>query len=289
MKRLWLEMELHKLEFKFTIATDLKLCNILLGLMNHSSLHPCCWCDIDMYNLDKKGNQRTFASLLDLFFDYFNANVDRSKAKDFGNVIHTSIIEDDCMDMSTPVVFKVPPPELHLLSGPTLHLYDSLDKLWPGVISWLDSINVKKTDNQGGSLEGNDCTKMLKNIEKLENICPDMFRGYVDTFKKFNEVLSSCYGNDLTKDYKDKLEEFRSSFLALNISVTPKVHAVMFHIEEFCEHSGTGLGPYSEQTSESLHHEWKKTRSDYHVKQTSNPKYSENLLAAVRKFNSLNI
>ena len=33
-KRLWLEMSIDKLSRSFTISTDLKLCNILLGLMS---------------------------------------------------------------------------------------------------------------------------------------------------------------------------------------------------------------------------------------------------------------
>ena len=46
-KRLWLETGIEKISRPFTIATDLKLANILLGLMSHSSQHPCCWCDIN--------------------------------------------------------------------------------------------------------------------------------------------------------------------------------------------------------------------------------------------------
>ena len=53
-KRLWLEYGIDKLKRNFTIATDLKLCNILLGLMSHTSTHPCCWCNIIKGNLDKK-------------------------------------------------------------------------------------------------------------------------------------------------------------------------------------------------------------------------------------------
>ena len=54
-KKLWIETGLHTLQRDYTIATDLKLCNILLGLMSHSSLHPCCWCDIDKHNLALEG------------------------------------------------------------------------------------------------------------------------------------------------------------------------------------------------------------------------------------------
>ena len=41
-RTLWRSIGLHQLSYNFTIATDLKLCNILLGLMTHSSMHPCC-------------------------------------------------------------------------------------------------------------------------------------------------------------------------------------------------------------------------------------------------------
>ena len=43
-KKVWLSIGLQSMQKSFTIATDLKLCNILLGLMSHSSMHPCCWC-----------------------------------------------------------------------------------------------------------------------------------------------------------------------------------------------------------------------------------------------------
>ena len=55
MKKLWICIGLHRLNRKFTIATDLKLCNILLGLMSHSSTYPCCWCEIHHQMLHKNG------------------------------------------------------------------------------------------------------------------------------------------------------------------------------------------------------------------------------------------
>ena len=67
LKKLWFSMGLNSLEYPYTIATNLKFCNILLGLMSHSSIHPCCWYNVDKYHLDKKGTERTFASICKLF------------------------------------------------------------------------------------------------------------------------------------------------------------------------------------------------------------------------------
>ena len=286
-KKLWNCVGLTSLERSFSIATDLKLCNILLGLMSHSSSHPCCWCDVDKDNLYKRGTQRTLASLEDLFWKYFCAGSKKDKAKDFGNVIHLPIMEN--VDTSMPVLDIVPPPELHLMLGPVNHMYDELNKVWLKSEDWLKSCYVKKSDYHGGKFEGNECRKLLKNIDSLENLCPEINKNFVAAFSDFNDVVSSCYGSDLKSNYKRTIAKFRASFLKLNISVTPKVHAVFYHIEEFCALKGMGLGPFSEQTSESIHHEFTKLWENYLIKDLSHPLYAEHLLHAVQMFNSLNL
>ena len=272
---------------KFTIATDLKLINILLGLQNHSCSHPCCWCDVQKDELHKKGKQRTFGSLIDLFFNYSDANAKRDDAAKYGNVIHLPLIE--AQENDTPVIQIVPPPELHLLLGPTNKLYSSLERVWPALEGWLQSIHIKKTEYHGGQFEGNDCRKILKRINSLEEICPAEFLPFITAFRSFNAVVESCYGYRLADDYRDKIKQFRIDYLKLGISVTPKIHAVFYHIEEFCEYSGMGLGPFSEQTAESLHHEFVKCWENFFVKDFDNPAYPDRFLAAVKVFNSLHL
>ena len=70
-------------------------------------------------------------------------------------------------------------------------------------------------------------------------------------------VVLSCYGRVLSPNYKDQINFFRRSYKNLKISVTPKIHAVLFHIIEFCDSKGMGLSPRSEQASESVHHDFK--------------------------------
>ena len=66
-KRLWISIEIQALQKKYTVATDLKLCNIILGMMSHGSCHPCAWCDVAKENLCKKSKQRTISNLMELF------------------------------------------------------------------------------------------------------------------------------------------------------------------------------------------------------------------------------
>ena len=92
LKRIWLETDIETFRREYTIATYLKLCNILLGLMTHSSAHPCCWCDVKKGNLDKKGVSRTIANMMELFWNYFEARAVKKHAKDYGNVVHPQYV-----------------------------------------------------------------------------------------------------------------------------------------------------------------------------------------------------
>ena len=48
---------------------------------------------------------------------------------------------------------------------------------------------------------------------------------------------------------------------SLGISETPSIHAVKVHIQDFLERNGdgSGLGIFSEQASESVHHDWEES------------------------------
>jgi hypothetical protein len=56
---------------------------------------------------------------------------------------------------------------------------------------------------------------------------------------------------------------FKNDFLVLNSSVTPKLHAIFFHIPQFCEKEQKGLGFFCEQASEAVHSDFKKTWNRY--------------------------
>ena len=74
--------------------------------------------------------------------------------------------------------------------------------------------------------------------------------------------------------------------MKLGISVTPKIHTVILHIVEFCKIMGRELGPWNEQTGQSVHHDLKETWKRYKVNDTDREIYGENLLKAVSAYNS---
>ena len=85
-KRLW--MYGNEYLRNYTVATDLKLCNTLLGMLNPSSCHRYGWYDITKDALQKKGNRCTISSLMNFFWHFFESRNQKLEAKKFGNVIH---------------------------------------------------------------------------------------------------------------------------------------------------------------------------------------------------------
>ena len=53
--------------------------------------------------------------------------------------------------------------------------------------------------------------------------------------------------------------------MQLEVSVTPKIHAVFYHIQESCDLTGSGLGHWNEHRSE-LHQEFHKYWEKYLAK-----------------------
>jgi len=140
----------------------------------------------------------------------------------------------------------------------------------------------------GGSFTGNSCKKLLKNLDFLEENLPISLLKYVTCLKAFDDVTKSTFRTNLDPSYKTTINHFKSSFLKLGIKTTPKIHAVFFHVQEFCEKTDLGLGTYSEQASEAVHSDFSVIWNRFKVLE-NNPTFSNQLLAAVTFYNTSHI
>ena len=59
----------------------------------------------------------------------------------------------------------------------------------------------------------------------------------------------------------------------------------MFHVPEFCQNEMKGLAKHTEQTIESMHHDFQQTWLNYKVPET-HKQYERKLLDAVVAYNS---
>ena len=176
------------------------------------------------------------------------------------------------------------PPKLHLLTGPVNTIFKAMEKEWPDVANWTRACRVEKDEYHGGTFNGNSCRKLLRSSDLLRSICPPMCLKYADVFKAFNCVVESCYGDEVSPDFENHIQEFRHTFEGLDISVTPKIHCVLHHVPQFCQRYSCGLGKHSEQASESVHAHFKSFWAKYKVPK-SHPEYAARLLRAVKEFN----
>ena len=152
---------------KFIISCDLKLANIMCGLQNHASSHPCTWCDVDSRCLSSCGSIRTLGSLMNCYQAFKRSGGDVRVAKSFGNVFHEPIITGSSDSL---ILELIPPMELHLLLGVVNHLYKSLKNVWPKASQWPAALYIDEEPFHGGHFAGNQCYKLLNNLDLLQHL-----------------------------------------------------------------------------------------------------------------------
>lgn len=218
------------------------------------------------------------------FWKYYDSGAERKDAKKFGNVVHPSLLASE--RDTTAIISLVQPPELHLLTGPFNTMYTAMLSVWPGSVQWLEKCHVRREQQQGGCFTGNSSSKLLKNVDILDCICPLECKPFVRAFRSFRNVVCGCYGELLNPRFKELIASFRQDYLDLGINVTPKVHMVFFHVQDFCAMKRKGLGPWSEQTSEAIHLDFRQMWNRFKLSATSHPNYGNQLLRAVSMYNS---
>lgn len=120
---LWDLFQLKK--FKGSIVADLKLTNILHGLMTHISSYPCTWCIASKENLDSAGELRTIGSCFTNCKAWQASGGKKKNCKHFFNCSHTPIISSERDQL---IIDLIPPPELHLMIGDANHLFENMHK-----------------------------------------------------------------------------------------------------------------------------------------------------------------
>ena len=177
------------------------------------------------------------------------------------------------------------------MQGIVKHIYENIYKEWPNVTLWLKNINVRQKNYHHGSFVGNDCQKMLKSVDALQQIAPLHIQKYVHVLRCLHQVVMSCFGMSLEPEYTSNIELFKDMYLDLGISVTPKVHILITHVPDFCMKHGRSLGWYSEQALESCHYDFLRNtwEKQGYKRQLGHPDYAKSLLAAVIAYSSKHI
>lgn len=277
---------LNKIPFKF--SADFKVMLLAIGQQTASATYPCPYCFITMGSM-KTGNcgtknlpdlnlnqdtelqlgenclkLKTFSDLRESYKNFCESGGDKRMAKNYQSTVNLPLFEEDD-DMY--VIEKVVIPELHEVQGLVNYMF------WNGLVPLLGKTNALKfpqklnlisKDYHGNTFEGNQCRVMLKEADKLMD--NDIVRKvsifqvipYIETFKSMDKLVNACFTTKkIDESFKQHLEELKRNYLATNLPIILKVHVLLEHLQQGLQFlKGNGLGLYSEQAGESIHHEF---------------------------------
>ena len=188
-----------------------------------------------------------------------------------------------------------PPSPLHILLGIVNDMYKKMHSFWPNEVSdWQKDSLAKREAWHSGQFQGNQCVYLLENIGFLDNLRILEMQPCIVALKAFNEVRKACFSIKFESDFAEKIAKFKRNFDDIvelqGMSVTPKVHELYFHVREFIDKVQVGLGKLSEQTGESLHHDFAIHYERFQrYTNPEHPNYAQNLKATVVAYNSKHI
>ena len=301
------ELDLEKIEHFSTL--DLKALNIICGIESPGAASfPCPFCEtarVDFKSVAEESEivYRTVGSLDRHYENYrlkrLNSRAKTLSAKEDKNVKRRHLIKAP-PDVLTLDIF--PPMELHLLLGVVNNIYDHLNEALIAIkspmklIKWPEALHIQQPKYHDGDFEGNQCNKLLENLDQLQRMIENagfqtaaVALPFLKAFRDFKSVKDSCFGMKLDQNFKRTIHNFRRSILALDTSVTLKMHIIFTHVAKFCVPRRKGLGAFSEQSTESCHSDFHSHRENFKLPAMSHEQYSEKLLKCLIAYNSRHV
>lgn len=225
--QLWSAININ--QFEGTVSVDLKLANIICGIMPHSCSFPSTWCFAKKNELHELGEYRTIGDILKYYNDWQSSGGVKNKAKDFMNCTNLPIIQGSSDGL---ILDIVTPPELHLMLGVVNDVYNHMrDEFTDEVSAWSKYCNVEREIIRGSSgFNGNSCKTLLDKLDHLRSTCSIGCLKYLRVLDDFRVVVKSCFGQTLDPNFTTFIDNFKESYLDACLSVTPKAHAVFYHV-----------------------------------------------------------
>ena len=284
---------------EFSVSADTKMLLLLCGKSLGKPKYNCPFCDAT----EPFDGDHSLYTIGDLFYWHEKYVEDGAKSKQqqhYQNVVNQPLITGPPEKL---VLDLLNCPSLHILIGIVNKLIIEFEKnvfssydegeLW--METFLKKMCILRKNKQGkADLEGNQSRDFLKCLDKLEECITressaDQVKAlaFVETFRAFKQVVHDCFSIKLQTSYKTSINNFSKLYRDLGISVTPKVHMVERHIVDFFELKGeaAGMGFYSEQAMEAVHHDfkvvWEKIKVD-----SNHPDFGPRLKMALSAYNS---
>ena len=253
----------------FWIAADFKVDNFLAGIQACSSTYACPFCNSTIHEFDTAGSPRTIRRIRQKRDDW--VSVDKANPKKLikhEGCEHYPALPGRGLDKDEEILDIIAPGELHLVLGIVNKVLSEIRVGWKsGIDEWFGSLSLDKKGYQfeDTDFNGRNCSTVLSEVGSLiqETQRAGMFwiQPHLRTLQVLRKVVDACFGFVLDPNYAAYIAEFKNAWQAL-VDAYPhqfkfhyKIHILVCHVEEFIKRRGP-LGPYSEQSGESLHGRW---------------------------------
>ena len=253
---------------KFIMTGDYKLLMPSFGLMSSSSTHPCLYCARSRVKgvwetvQDSEDILRTYAGIEIMAGDWIEAGSTETTywTSKYPSCTGFLLVWGEGDTPSTRVLDKVTPPTVHNLLALNSVLNPHLSKLWKGdmMLDLKQELNIVPHSYQGkdGAFAGPECDRFLNNLNKFKERleATEEFKLFLDFFLAFKELKDGTFGTVLAENWRDLCTNFRTSLYLLNpslgVPITPKLHVMAVHVEEWLETHRRPMGEDSEQSVE---------------------------------------
>ena len=269
--------------------------NMYNGKQQHSCDYPCHLCPAPKWDFLSVYPLSTYESCIK---DYENWQSESGKRKDL-NKYHNQEFKPIGVEHMTAeelkefILVNSPCPPLHLVLS-TNTLVDIVEKVWEwGMKKWMKDSLANFKPYFGGTLEGNQCSKLLDSYGILENLAIEHGRleilPFVKVFKTLCGIKKACFSDKLDPNFENICDEFRDSLISLDeihsISITTKFHMLAIHVKQYCKITGKTFKLITEQALESSHRAWKKHLERFWVN-PNNPMFFMWILRAFESWNN---
>ena len=297
-------LKVHMMKYHHTIVGDLKLYNIILGLMECGSRHGCYVCK------GKKGPDgiwiaEEYRSIENILNDHTIWQLEsglKKDLKDYFNTIREPIVkasnakllENDHSETKTLLLTPIPP--LHVIRlGP-------VNKIWKGLSekTSMDDfealLGLVRKDKQKKEFQGPQCVKILNNLDLLRIYLPDDLHCYVDALESIKNIYQIATAKEVDPDHRVIIENFNEQWKVLmneyGETMPLKAHIIVDHLSDYFDEAGKTLRTTNDQFIEAAHHKVKHfidSHPNYNHVDKSTDEYGEAALAGVTHFNSNNL
>ena len=231
---------------------------------------------------------RTVSSCFENFEAFKSSGSKPQQAKKFMNCINKPLMmgspEEKLVD-----IFAIP--ELHIMEGIVNTLIEHLEIRWTkeNMNVLYSRLHITKTGQHGGKFNGNPCRLLLRNWAMIYDNLPIELKSFGECLRLINLIVDACFGTRLDESAESHMKNLEQCFKSLiddfGVSMTPKFHILLEHVIPFCTQREEGLGMYSEQAGESVHHDFNVSAWSRFKIAECNPKFEENILKAVLSYN----